>query len=436
MIKRITVFILIVISTLLVSACQNKQEDTFTLPTIPEGYVVDKSLYLAEGDGIYAFIENELLDYETIIAEICNGNVQSLQEQYRGRGSPKENLEEYAAIQNLLGITEVYMGNYDRAYIYFIDTIKLLNGKNLPNKNKILTVLYNNAGADTINLTKHATNDKRLKKAADLCTEPFMGLVIAVNQIGRAKTHAPEKEFGIMIARAKEIIKKEEEIKISPDFVRFSAVRYMITGYMATGQELKAIEILNEYIPQIYDSPEYYLLKAVFLSYRGYCRDTLEEYESAINDFQSSIALAEKTVDDNSRQLAATYNRLGVSYMNCEDYNAGLDYFKKALPGFKFATPPDKGVVYWNAGNASYQLEQYDQAKIYLLKSYINNQMIIEELGSTAGEEFGRDARQVLLVIYYSEKNDIADFDEWLMKGSEKYKAEEYSYHRYPDKLG
>lgn len=239
-----------------------------------------------------------------------------------------------------------------------------------------------------------------------------------------------------MIARAREIIKKEEEIKNSPDYVRLAAIRYMTTGYMATGQERKAIEILNEYIPQIYNSPEYYLLKAVFLSYRGYCKDILEEYEGAINDFHCSIALAEKTVDDNSRQLAATYNRLGVSYMNCENYNTGLVYFKKALPGFRYATPPDKGIVYWNAGNASYQLEQYDQAKMYLLKSYVNNQIIIEELGSGVGEEFGRDAKQVLLVMYYSEKNDIADFDKWLKKEAEKYKAEEYSYHRYPDKLG
>lgn len=433
--KRLILLSLVLTYMLFAFACQTKQEDIFILPKIPKGYVVNKNLYLAEGDGIYVFIENNQFDYETIGAEICKGNAQLIQDQFKERGNPKENLEEYVAIQNILGITEVYLGNYDRAYIYFNNTIDLIKRKNLSDKNKILTVLYNNAGAVTVYLTKIATNDKRLKKAAELSMEPYMGLVIAANQLGRIKTYATEKEYGIMIYRAQEIIKKEAQIKNSPGFVLLLAARYVSVGYILTGQEQKAIEVLDNYIPKISASPEYNLLKAHFLSNKGYCKDLLGDYENAIIDFQNSIALADKTVNDNSRQLAGIYSRLGVSYMNCEDWEAGLLYTEKALPGYKYATPSEKGILYWNAGIVSYQLEEYEQTRDYLLRSYINNQMIIEQMGAGAGQEFGKNARQVLNLIYNSENNNIADFDKWLKKESEKYRAEEYSYHRYPDKL-
>lgn len=297
-------------------------------------------------------------------------------------------------------------------------------------------MLYSNAGAVTVDLSKNATNDKRLKKAVELCTEPYMGLVIAANLLGRTKKYSGEEEYGKMIYRAREIIKKEAQIKNSPDYALFFAGKYMSIGYILTGQEQKAIEVLNEYIPKISDAPEYHLLRAVFFSTRGYCKDLLEDYNSAIIDFQSSISSAEKTVNDNSRQLALTYIRLGVCYMNCDEWELGLLYTEKAIPGYKYATPSDKITLYWNAGSSSYILDQNEQAKDYLLRAYINNQMLIEELGVAVSDQFGEEAKRILFEIYYLEKRDIKDFDKWLKKESAKYKAEEYSFHRYPDKLG
>lgn len=128
------------------------------------------------------------------------------------------NLEEepkkYAAIQNVLGITEVYLGNYNRAYEYFINTISFLNEKSLPEKDELLAVLYNNAGTVTINLPKNATNDKRLMKAVELSKEPYLRFVITLNLTGRVKALASVKEYGVMISRSKEIIKREEQVKI------------------------------------------------------------------------------------------------------------------------------------------------------------------------------------------------------------------------------
>jgi len=104
-----------------IPGCQGRQAD------IPPEYVVDKSLYLSDGDGIYAFIENEAVNHEIIGTELSNGNAIKIKEQYENRAGTKENPQEYATIQNILGITEIYLGDYERAYEYFNDAITVLH---------------------------------------------------------------------------------------------------------------------------------------------------------------------------------------------------------------------------------------------------------------------------------------------------------------------
>lgn len=79
---------------------------------------MDQNLYLAEGDGIYALIADNTLDYEKIGADICNGNAQAVNARFEKSGVFKKKPKEYAAIQNILGITEVYLDNYDLAYLH------------------------------------------------------------------------------------------------------------------------------------------------------------------------------------------------------------------------------------------------------------------------------------------------------------------------------
>lgn len=425
--NRIAFLITALIFILTISACQSKHDYNFTLPAIPEGYMVDKTLYMAEGDGIYVFIQNNMLDYETISVSICNGDAEVIKKQYEESSIIKENPQDYAAVQNVLGIAEIYLGNYNRAYEYFNNTISFIHNEEFPEKSKILTVLYNNAGAVTVNLNKNATNDKRLQKAAELCTDPYMGMVIAVNLTGRVKTFAPKKEIGVMIQRSKELIEKEAEINNSPNFVKFAAAKYMALGYMFTGQENKAIEIYDKYITEISEEPEYNLLKASLLSYRGYCYDYMQKYENAIEDFQNSIILAEKTVDENSRQLAISYNRMGVSYIKEENWECGLAYNEMAIPGNRYSTATDKGILYWNVGYACWQLGQYEKSKKYLLISYINKQKVIEDLGHVVGEDYDGNVKKILFELYQMEKDLNIPFDEWLSKESRQYKSEEIS---------
>lgn len=405
-----SVFILILAAVLPIAACQNKQENTSakirnpqeneqivpSIPIIPEGYTVDRKLYLPEGDWIYAFIDYDAIEYEKIGAEICNGNAQLVKKHFEKSDNLKRDTVEYVAVQNILGITEVYLGNYRIAYEYFTDAVDFLNEKNIPEKDKLLTVLYNNAGTVTANLSTNATNDKRLIKAAELCEEPYLGLAIAVNMVGRVKSYATVKEYGVMIARSKEIIEKENQIKNSPNYVLFSAIKFMSVGCYFTGQEEKSIDILNEYIPLVPDSYEYYLTKASLLTYRGQCYDSLKEYENAIKDFKLSIESAMKTVDDNSRQLATTYNQIGLSYMKLGEWETGLNYCLKAVPGLKYANAENKGILYWNLGGAYWQLNQFDNAKEYYLKFYINYQMVIEDLGNAEGSNYGKETEGML----------------------------------------
>ncbi len=160
---------------------QDEAGHNFPIPDIPDDYTVDKNLYVAQENGIYAFIENSKFDYEGINSELCKGNAASVKEQYEKMEIPENDLIDYAALQNILGITEIYLSDYARAYDHFCDAIQFTERGNPPEKDSVLTVLYNNAGAATIYLSANATEDRRLLKASGLCRDPYMGLVIAIS---------------------------------------------------------------------------------------------------------------------------------------------------------------------------------------------------------------------------------------------------------------
>ena len=193
---KIIISTLILIVAVIFTSCQSMAENGFTIrdipkqdeaghnfpiPDIPDDYTVDKNLYVAQEDGIYAFIEGSSFDYADINSELCKGNAASIKEQYERMEIPESDLIDYAALQNILGITEIYLSDYARAYDHFCNAIQFIERRNLPEKDSVLTVLYNNAGAATIYLSANATEDRRLLKASGLCRDPYMGLVIAIS---------------------------------------------------------------------------------------------------------------------------------------------------------------------------------------------------------------------------------------------------------------
>ena len=405
--NKICFLICCIMWILFIPGCQSRQVD------IPPEYVVDKSLYLSDGDGIYAFIENEAVNHEIIGTELSNGNANKIKEQYENRTGTKEDPQVYVAIQNILGITEIYLGDYERAYEYFNDAIAVLDEVELPDKNKFLTILYNNAGTVTLNLSKFASINEWLEKAAKLCEDPYLRLVISANQSCRLREYASEKELGEMILQFRELIQKEKQLEDGSYLVTFFAARYIGVGYMRTRQEKKGIEVLDEYIPLIPETSNFNMLKSALLGQRGHCYYRLGEYDKSIKDTQEAVFLAEKTAAENSSRLAYEYLRLATGYVGKEEWDTALPYLEKALPGYKQATSSDKGTLYFNIGYVCWELEKYEEAKMYFLKSYVEKKAVIEDVGNAVGEGYDSNVKARLHEIYQSEDSSIS-FTDWL----------------------
>ncbi len=446
---KIMISILALMPALLFASCQKRAGSRFTIrdipkeeearhhfaiPDIPDSYTVDKNLYVAQENGIYAFIEGGRFDYESIGSELCGGNAASIKEQYEKMNIPESDVINYAALQNILGITEIYLSDYARAYDYFCDAIQFIEKRNLPEKDSVLTVLYNNAGAVTIYLFANAPEDRRLLKASGLCSDPYMGLIIAINQAGRIKIYASGKECGIMIARANEMLEKEGQVNNSTGFVHVLAVRCIAMGNRRLGKMEEAIRVLEKAIPEIPEKQEYSLLKAGLFTEMGICKEYMENHEGALQDFRSAIAIHGKILGSESRQAADTYFWMGTSYMRAGNDAEAAVCFEKTIPGMRCGVAGDKWKMYWNAGYSFQRLGDYEKAKGYLLKAYVNIQEIIENSAAPIDEEleFDRKMRVALREIYEKNGGNKATFERWLKREAKKAEREEKQYEKFP----
>ena len=410
---KISVLTLFFIEILLLSGCNSRTEKHLV---IPENYIVNQSLYLAEGAGIYGLIENNSINYDEIRDEICNGNADDIREQYENLKVSEENLETYVAVQNLLGITEIYLGDYEQAYRYFNEAIDLINDSPVPEKKRILTVLYNNAGTVTASMPGFDMEDERLEKASELCEDPYMELVVAVNQSARTKKGASLKELGIMIEESVKLIKRETQLVKGIGFVGFQAAGHMAAAYLSTGQTDREMKIVEKYIPLVPDTAEYNLQRALLLEYKGYGFYAMEDYEKAKEYFWKAVMETEKTVDERSRRLSAQNFRYGVACWECGEWDKGVYYMKKAIRGSGQATPDVRGAIFYNIGYAYWKLEKLEEARDYLLRSYL----FYREVSERATEL----AREYLWRIYKSENDTSCIFEEWLEKELEKVDME------------
>lgn len=233
------------------------------------------------------------------------------------------------------------------------------------------------------------------------------------------------KATGEMIIRAEELMKKEKQIEGGSRFVQFSAARTKALGYLMTGQANKGVEILDEFIPQIPDTPEYNLVKSSLLNVRGFCYANKNDFERAKEDYQNAIVSAKKTVDDKTKGLGVSYCRLGECYRLNEDWDMALVYFEKAMPGFETATFDDRAFLYYAAGNTCWELNEYEKAKGYLLKAYVYKWEVKEDLGPALSKDYGSTVKESLYKVYELEKGEFLFFDEWLEKELDQMEAEE-----------
>ena len=125
------------LSVLSISACFRSKEDAEVLSG---DFEVNQELYLACGSKIYIGIESDGLDYKKINAEICAGNAGKVKEEYENKTGNQKNSEIYVVTQNLLGIAEAYLGDYQSSYERFINLIDLTEKSNWSKKEEILMV--------------------------------------------------------------------------------------------------------------------------------------------------------------------------------------------------------------------------------------------------------------------------------------------------------
>ncbi len=377
--RRIFIFLLVIVLTII--GCCNRQIKK------PIENEENKEIYLSDGKGIYILIDTDMIDSEKIKTEICNGNASTIKEEYE-KINKRDKLEEFIAVRNILGIAECYLGEYEKAYQSFLDAIKIIEEEELSNSNYFKAVLYNNAGAISLNLSNFAVEDENLKKAEESCEDSYMKLIIRINQESRVKTLSTKKEFDEMIAQCKKLMRMEKEIKNSSQFVTFLGARYVGVGYMMQGKEREGIKILGQYLSLVPETAEYYMVKAQLLGQRGQCYTRIGNYAEGMEDIRIAIELTEKTVNKCSKELAYEYVRMAGCYAGQEEWSKALYYLEKALPGYKQATSGDKEVLYYNIGYACERLGNYEKAEEYFFKTYVETQKIIENTGEIVGEGY------------------------------------------------
>ena len=207
-------------------------------------YIVNEALYLADGSNIYAFIETDSIDYREIRDEICNGNVDAVKSRYENIKTSKDALEHYAAVQNILGITEIYLGEYEQAYERFIRIINYVNNSPISEKRHILAVLHNNAGALVMNQSRFGMWETHMNQAAEFCEDPYMKLTAELNRAIRVEGTG-KTEYGRLVGRMVRIIRKERQIKGTTGLIGYEAASHMAIGYGMCGKVKKGIKILN-----------------------------------------------------------------------------------------------------------------------------------------------------------------------------------------------
>ncbi len=369
-----------------------------------EGYAANGALYLADGVNIYAFIETDSIDYGEIRDEICNGNADAVKERYENANVSKDVPDQYAAVQNILGIAEIYLGEYERAYEYFIGTIDYVNNSQMSEKEGILAVLHNNAGAVALSRRRRGMWDEHMNQAAGYCEDPYMELAVELNQVIRPE-HAEKVEYGRLVGHMVRLIRKERQIKGTTGVIGYEAANYMAIRYVMCGKEKKGKRILDRYIERIPDTPEYNMLRALLFVSKSDLYRIDGEFEKAGGCLHTAIAEAGKTADRRSVIMSGYYIKHAQIYRELGDWKNEFLCVKKAMRGARYAASDWKGGVCLFMAHAYEMFDEDEQAKKYAIKSCLYYQRL--------GGEYDGEAISMLRNIFRRGKYDETDFHQW-----------------------
>ena len=109
---------------------------------------------------------------------------------------------------------------------------------------------------------------------------------------------------------------------------------------------------------------------------RGLANQELGNYKEAIEDYKKSMTM------DGKMYKANTHNNIGYSYIQLEDYDNALIYLNKAIE-----IKPKEGMFYSDKGDALYYLGKEDDACAnYIKSSELGYEEIKDYLNSSDGD--------------------------------------------------
>ncbi|CAF4225941.1 unnamed protein product [Rotaria sordida] len=97
----------------------------------------------------------------------------------------------------------------------------------------------------------------------------------------------------------------------------------------------------------------------------GMIKNDLGQYDEAIEFYQKSLDIEEKTLPPNDPDLASSYNNIGLVHYNMGEYSKALSSYERSLEIKKIALPPnhpDFAQSYNNIGNVYINMGEYSKA--------------------------------------------------------------------------
>ena len=97
------------------------------------------------------------------------------------------------------------------------------------------------------------------------------------------------------------------------------------------------------------------------------------EYKEAVEYFEKSIQIDERTFDKNDPNLSASYNNIASVYNRRGEYSKALEYYEKSIEIKKIALPkdhPDLAASYNNIALVYHNMGEYSKALEYYEKSH------------------------------------------------------------------
>ena len=127
------------------------------------------------------------------------------------------------------------------------------------------------------------------------------------------------------------------------------------------GQLAKAEELYLALLEQTREQSE----EQLYYNQLGIIKNRQGHYEKALQYYQKSLDIRQRTLPNNHPHLATSYDNIGLVYSNMREYPQALSFHEKALGIYQKTLPdddPDLAISYNNIGLVYSNMEEYPKA--------------------------------------------------------------------------